>query len=57
MLFRLFGRPIKAFIDKYLGLATAGFVVLVVGGFLAVTLIEGGDKATQEMCEKAARIS
>src|SRR5690349_3316028 len=35
VLFRLFGRPIKAFIDKYLGLATAGFAVLVVAGFVA----------------------
>jgi membrane protein YqaA with SNARE-associated domain len=35
VLFRLFGAPIKAFIDKYLGLATIGFVVLVVGGFIA----------------------
>src|SRR5688500_16837498 len=40
VLFRLFGRPIKAFIDKYLGLVTIGFVVLVVGGFLALTLLE-----------------
>jgi membrane protein YqaA with SNARE-associated domain len=52
-LFRIFGRSIKAFIDKYLGVATAGFVVLVVGGFLAVTLIEGGNKATEEKCAAA----
>ncbi|MBS1239659.1 MAG: DedA family protein [Proteobacteria bacterium] len=58
VLFRLFGRPIKAFIDKYLGLATAGFVVLVVGGFLAVTLLEGdGGGAAKEKCERAAAIS
>ena len=56
ILFRVFGRPIKAFIDKYLGLATAGFVVLLVGGFLAVTLIEGGDEATQEKCAAAATV-
>jgi membrane protein YqaA with SNARE-associated domain len=49
VLFRLFGRPIKAFIDKYLGLATIGFVVAVVAGFLAITLIEGhGGKASNE---------
>ncbi len=54
ILFRIFGRPIKAFIDKYLGLATAGFVVLVVAGFLALTLIEGGgDANTQERCAHA----
>lgn len=55
-LFRIFGRSIKAFIDKYLGLATVGFVVLVVGGFLAVTLIEGGNKATEEKCAAAAGV-
>ncbi len=42
VLFRLFGASIKAFIDKYLGLATAGFVVLVVGGFVAASLLSGG---------------
>jgi len=56
VLFRVFGRPIKVFIDKYLGLATAGFVVLLVGGFLAVTLIEGGDEKTQEKCAAAAEV-
>jgi membrane protein YqaA with SNARE-associated domain len=54
VLFRLFGAPIKRFIDKYLGLVTAGFVVLVVGGFLALTLLEGGGEATQDKCETAA---
>jgi membrane protein DedA with SNARE-associated domain len=42
VLFRLFGAPIKAFIDKYLGLATAGFVILVVGGFIAASMLTGG---------------
>jgi membrane protein YqaA with SNARE-associated domain len=56
VLFRLFGRPIKAFIDKYLGLVTAGFVVLVVGGFLALTLLEGGGEEAQDKCEAAAAI-
>ena len=54
VLFRLFGRPIKAFIDKYLGLVTAGFVVLVVGGFLALTLLDGGGEETRDECEAAA---
>jgi membrane protein YqaA with SNARE-associated domain len=54
VLFRLFGRPIKAFIDKYLGLVTVGFVVLVVGGFLALTLLEGGGEEAQDKCEAAA---
>jgi membrane protein YqaA with SNARE-associated domain len=50
VLFRLFGKRIKAFIDKYLGLATAGFVVLVVGGFLAVSLLGGGSGETDAKC-------
>ncbi len=42
LLFRLFGAPIKTFIDRYLGLVTIGFVVVVVAGFLAVSLLDGG---------------
>ena len=54
VLFRLFGAPIKAFIDKYLGLVTVGFVVLVVGGFLALTFLGGGSEETKGKCEAAA---
>ena len=54
VLFRLFGAPIKAFIDKYLGLVTIGFVVLVVGGFLALTLLGGGSAEAKGKCEAAA---
>ena len=58
VLFRLFGAPIKAFIDKYLGLVTIGFVLLVVGGFLAVTMLGGGESAeTKAKCEQAAAIT
>jgi len=56
VLFRLFGRPIKAFIDKYLGLATLGFVILVVGGFLMVTLFENNGGKTIEKCESATSL-
>lgn len=56
VLFRMFGAPIKAFIDKYLGLVVALFIVLVVGGFAAVTLLEGGDKATASKCEAATTV-
>lgn len=54
VLFRLFGAPIKRFIDKYLGLVTAGFVVLVVAGFAVATLAGGGsgNKAAMERCEQ-----
>lgn len=56
VLFRAFGAPIKRFIDKYLGLVTAGFVVLVVGGFLALTLLGGGDETSQNKCEAATSL-
>lgn len=50
VLFRLFGAPIKAFIDKYLGLATAAFVVVVVGGFIAVAYLGGDAKESSAKC-------
>lgn len=37
ILFRVFGAPIKRIIDEYLGTVTTLFVVLVVGGFIAIT--------------------
>ncbi|WP_298471754.1 DedA family protein [uncultured Erythrobacter sp.] len=43
VLFQLFGAPIKAIIDKYLGWVTTAFVVLVVGGFVAFTQLAGGE--------------
>jgi len=55
VLFRMFGAPIKRFIDKYLGLVTIGFVVLVVGGFIAATMLGGGGNAqANARCEQAA---
>lgn len=53
VLFRLFGAPIKTFIDKYLGLVVTGFIVLIIAGFAAVTLLEGGNKAAATKCEAA----
>ncbi|SES18618.1 membrane protein YqaA, SNARE-associated domain [Sphingobium sp. YR768] len=41
-LFWKFGRPIKAFIEKYLALLSALFLVLIVGGFLAASMLTGG---------------
>ena len=57
VLFRMFGAPIKAFIDKYLGLATAGFVVLVVGGFIAATMLTGGSDEASAKCAQAAQVA
>lgn len=57
ILFRLFGRPIKAFIDKYLGLLTGLFVVLVIGGFIAFTQIDrGASGEVQDKCEAATTV-
>lgn len=43
VLFRVFGAPIKAVIDKYLGWVTAAFLILLVGGFIAASMLsEGG---------------
>lgn len=53
-LFRLFGAPIKKFIDKYLGLVSAAFVVLVVGGFIAAAMMSGSGGKTNAKCEAAA---
>lgn len=53
ILFRMFGAPIKRMIDQYLGTATALFIVLVVGGFVALTSFSGGSEAVQDKCESA----
>lgn len=57
VLFRLFGAPIKAFIDRYLALATAGFVLVVVGGFVAAALLSGGPEEASSKCENAAALA
>lgn len=54
VLFRMFGAPIKAFIDKYLGLATAAFAVVVVAGFVAIAMLGGGTRETSAKCEAVA---
>ena len=56
-LFRFFGAPIKAFIDRYLGLVSAGFVVVVVGGFIMAAMLGGGADATSERCAAAATVA
>ncbi len=53
VLFRLFGAPIKRFIDRYLGLVTVGFIALVIAGFLAITLLSGDGQKTTEKCAHA----
>lgn len=53
VLFRLFGAPIKAWIDKYLGLTVVGFVVLVVGGFVAAAMLGGHKSDKADACTGA----
>ncbi|MEM8975674.1 MAG: VTT domain-containing protein [Pseudomonadota bacterium] len=58
VLFQLFGAPIKAIIDKYLGTVTTVFVLLVVGGFVAFTLLAGGedDAVGSNVCDDATEV-
>jgi len=48
ILFRVFGAPIKRVIDEYLGTVTTLFVVLVVGGFVALTQLASDEGQTPE---------
>ena len=41
VLFRLFGAPIKAVIDKHFGKVTIAFGALLVGGFIAIAALGG----------------
>ena len=50
LLFRLFGAWAKAFIEKYLGLLSIAFVVLVIGGFVLVSQLEGGHGGADDPC-------
>lgn len=58
VLFQVFGAPIKAIIDKYLGWVTTLFVVLVVGGFVAFTQLADGDESGGEahVCDSATDV-
>ncbi len=58
VLFQLFGAPIKAIIDKYLGWVTTLFVVLLVGGFVAFTQLAGGDEdpGQPHVCDTATQV-
>jgi membrane protein YqaA with SNARE-associated domain len=53
-LFWKFGRPIKAFIEKYLAWLSALFLVLIVGGFLAASMLTGGGKK-DDKCSHATK--
>ncbi|MDF7775930.1 DedA family protein [Sphingomonas sp. AOB5] len=54
ILFRLFGAPIKAFIDKYLVWVAGAFAVAVIAGFLAIGALSGdGVKKEADKCSGA----
>lgn len=53
-LFRIFGAPIKSFIDRYLGLVTAAFVALVIGGVIVLTQFAGDSGGKQDPCAAPA---
>ncbi|MEP6869963.1 MAG: DedA family protein [Novosphingobium sp.] len=53
ILFRIFGPPIKTFIEKYLPWLVAAFVVVVLSGYVAFSMMSGGAKTTSEKCDHA----
>ncbi len=57
ILFQIFGAPIKQLIDRYLGLLTSLFVVLVVAGFIVFTQFASGDQSQEEahVCDAAGQ--
>lgn len=57
-LFWKFGAPIKAFIEKYLAMLSAAFLVLIVAGFVIVGMWDGGKgKAKTDACSAPAAVS
>lgn len=56
LLFRVFGAPIKRFIDRYLGLVTTIFVVALIGGFAALALLGSGEDGAHDACEAAETV-
>ncbi|MGN3974430.1 YqaA family protein [Tsuneonella sp. SYSU-LHT278] len=50
VLFRVFGAPIKRIIDKYLGILTTVFAVLVVAGFVALAYMSDGESGPVDRC-------
>ncbi|MFT3964335.1 MAG: YqaA family protein [Sphingobium sp.] len=57
VLFWKFGAPIKSFIEKYLTLVCAAFLVALVAGFVAVSLLTGGHKQDDDACSAARSVT
>ena len=56
VLFRVFGPPIKTFIDKYLAWLVAAFVIVVVSGYVAFAMLSGNTRATHDRCSNAVAL-
>ncbi|MEM6856827.1 MAG: YqaA family protein [Pseudomonadota bacterium] len=54
VLFRVFGAPIKVFIDKYLGLVTTAFVLLVIGGVIILAQLGSSKDEAEGPCANPA---
>lgn len=52
-LFRVFGPPIKAFIEKYFALVMAAALIMLVSGYAAVSLLAGGPTTVHDQCAGA----
>lgn len=57
VLFRLFGAPIKAIIDAHFAKVTTLFGILLVGGFIAVSVLGGGADDSRHVCEAAVAVT
>ncbi|MCB2078955.1 MAG: DedA family protein [Novosphingobium sp.] len=57
VLFRVFGAPIKAVIDKHLGKVTAIFGVLIVAGFVAIAVLGGSAETSSDKCASAVAVT
>lgn len=57
-LFWKFGAPIKAFIEKYLAMLSAAFLVLIVSGFVIIGMWDGGKgEAKTDACSAPTAVS
>lgn len=54
VMFRIFGAPIKAIIDRHFAKVTTLFGVLLVGGFVVAGLLGGNARDSHHECETAA---
>lgn len=55
-LFWKYGRPIKAFIEKYLTLMSAAFLALVIGGFFLASMLGNGHGGSDQ-CSNATEVA